>query len=160
MSSMIVTRLALVLATSSLAACVSGGGEPPPLPKLAEDIEQPALALFEHVLTGHFAAFGANPPTTCALLRPGPLSDEQEEALITRFVRLAPASRCVATEDAWRDGITQEPAQVIELYDFACREPGQCTGWVAAPGSPAKRYAMRFSDGRWQVTSDPRIIAE
>ena len=160
MRSMIVNRLALVIATSSLAACVSGGGEPPPLPTLAEDPEQPALALFEHVLTGHFAAFGANPPTTCAVLRPGPLSAEQEEALITRFVRLAPASRCVAAGEGWRDGITQEPAQVIQLYDFACREPEQCTGWVAAPGSPAKRYAMRFSDGRWQFTSDPRIIAE
>ena len=55
------------------------------MPKLAEDAEQPALALFEHVLTGHFAAFGANPPTTCVLLRPDPLSAEQEEALITRF---------------------------------------------------------------------------
>lgn len=160
MLSINVTRFAMALATSALAACVSGGGAPPPLPKLAEDAEQPALALFEHVLTGHFAAFGANPPTTCVLLRPDPLSAEQEEALITRFVRLAPASRCVAAGDTWRDAITDEPAQVIQLYEFACRTPEQCTGWVAAPGSPAKRYAMRFSDGRWQFTSDSRIIAE
>lgn len=154
------TRLAMALATSALAACVSGGGAPPPLPKLAEDPEQPALALFEHALTGYFAAFGANPPTTCALLRPGPLSAEQEEALISRFVRLAPASRCVAAGDAWRDAITDEPAQVLQLYDFACRTPQQCTGWIAAPGSPAKRYAMRFEGGVWQFTGDPRVIAE
>lgn len=144
----------------ALGACVSGGGQPPEPPPLAQDAEQPALALFEHVLTGHFAAFGANPPTTCAVLRPGPLAAEQEEALITRFVRLAPASRCVAAAADWRDAITGEPAQVVQLYDFACSAQGQCTGWVAAPGSTAKRYAMRFEAGEWRFTADPRIVAE
>jgi hypothetical protein len=143
-----------------LAACVAGGGEPPPPAPLAEDAEQPVLALFEHVLTGHFAAFGANPPTTCASLLPGPLSAEQEEALITRFVRLAPASRCAAAVGGWRDAITDEPAQIVQVYDFACRAPDQCTGWVAAPGSPAKRYALRFEQGEWRFTADPRLIAE
>jgi hypothetical protein len=143
-----------------LGACVSGGGEPPALPPLVEDQEQPALALFEHVLTGHFAAFGANPPTTCASLRPGPLTAEQEEALIARFVRLAPASRCIAARDQWRDAITDEPAQMIQVYDFACRTPTQCTGWVTAPGSPSKRYAMSFENGTWRFTADPRLIAE
>jgi len=148
----IVASLAL-----ALGACVSGGGEPPPLPPLAEDQEQPVLALFEHVLTGHFAAFGANPPTTCAALRPGPLTDEQEEALIVRFVRLAPAARCSPTR---QDTITDAPAQIVEVYDFTCRSPTQCTGWVSAPGSPAKRYAMHFEGGQWQFTADPRLIAE
>ena len=143
-----------------LGACVSGGGEPPPLPSLAQDQAQPALALFEHVLTGHFAAFGANPPTTCALLRPGPLSAEQEEALIIRFVRLAPASRCVAAAGGWRDKITDEPAQAVEVYDFACASPTRCTGWASVPGSPAKRYAMRFEGGAWRFTADPRLLAE
>jgi hypothetical protein len=144
----------------TLSACVSGGGEPPPLPPLAQDQSQPVLALFEHVLTGHFAAFGANPPTTCAMLRPGPLTAEQEEALIVRFVRLAPASRCVAAAGVWRDAITNEPAQVVEAYDFACPASDRCTGWVAAPGSPAKRYALRFENGAWRFTADPRLIAE
>ena len=153
-------RRTIIGVTLALGACVSGGGEPPPLPSLSEDQEQPALALFEHILTGHFATFGANPPTTCAALRPGPLSDEQEEALIVRFVRLAPASRCVAAAGGWRDAITEEPAQVVEVYDFACRAPTQCTGWAAAPGSPAARYAMRFEAGRWSFTRDPRLIAE
>ena len=151
----IVASLAL-----ALGACVSDGGEPPPLPPLAEDQEQPVLALFEHVLTGHFAAFGANPPTTCASLRPGPLSAQQEEALIVRFVRLAPASRCRAAAGGWSDAITDEPAQVVEVYDFTCRSTTQCTGWVNAPGSPAKRYAMQFQDGAWRFTADPRLIAE
>jgi hypothetical protein len=146
--------------TLALGACVSGGGEPPPLAPLAEDREQPALALFEHVLAGHFAAFGANPPTTCAMLRPGPLSAEQEEALIVRFVRLAPASRCASAGGGWQDSITGEPAQVVEVYDFACRAPHRCTGWAAAPGSPAKRYALRFEGDTWRFTADPRLIAE
>ena len=151
----VISGLAMVLS-----ACISGGGTPPPLPPLAEDREQPALALIEHVLTGHFAAFGGSPPTTCALLRPGPLSAEQEEALIIRFVRLAPASRCVAAGSGWRDALTQEPAQVVEVYDFACRSPTQCTGWASAPGSPSARYAMRFEGGQWRFTRDPRLIAE
>ena len=146
--------------TLALGACVSGGGETPAPPPLAADSEQPALALFEHVLTGYFAAFGANPPTTCAMLRPGPLSAEQEEALITRFVRLAPASRCAPVGEGWRDAITEGPAQVVQIYDFACSAPERCTGWVAAPGAPAKRYAMRFEGGMWDFASDPRIIAE
>lgn len=144
----------------TLGACVSGGGAPPPLPPLAEDAGQPVLALFEHVLTGHFAAFGANPPTTCAELRPTPLSAEQEEALIVRFVRLAPASRCLATAGGPTDAITSERAALVQVYDFACPTPTQCTGWVAAPGSPAARYAMRFEGGQWRFTRDPRLIAE
>ena len=147
--------------TCSLGACVAGGGDPPPLPPLSEDPSQPALALFEHVLTGHFAAFGANPPTTCAVLRPGALTAEQEEELIVRFVRLAPASRCTGSADTPpRDAITNEPAAVVQVYDFACRSPTQCTGWVSAPGSPAKRYAMAYEGGQWRFTADPRLLAE
>jgi len=131
-----------------LGACVSASGDPPPL---AEDAEQPVLALFEHVLVAHFAALGANPPTTCVSLRPGPLSAEQEEALIARFVRLAPKSRCQ---------VAAETAQTIEVYEFACRTPTQCTGWVSAPGAPARRYAMSFESGAWRFTADPRLIAE
>lgn len=144
----------------TLGACVAGGGAPPPLPPLAQDQEQPALALLEHVLTGHFAAFGANPPTTCVVLRPEPLSAGQEEALIIRFVRLAPASRCVPAAGGWRDALTEKPAQVVELYDFACRAPDLCTGWISTPGSPAARYAMRFEGSQWRFTRDPRLIAE
>lgn len=153
-------RKAIIGVSLALGACVSGGGEPPPLPPLAEDQEQPALALFEHVLTGYFASFGANLPTTCAVLRPGPLDAEQEEALIVRFVRLAPASRCIAATDGRRDAITGEPARIVEVYDFTCRTPTQCIGWASAPGSPARRYAMRYEGGRWSFTADPRLIAE
>src|SRR5690606_38207942 len=78
-------RNTIAVLALALGACVSGGGQTPAPPPLAGDAEQPSLALFEHVLTGHFAAFGANPPTTCAVFRPGPLTADQEEALITRF---------------------------------------------------------------------------
>ena len=144
----------------ALGACVSGGGETKPLAPLAEDADQPLLALFEHVLTNHLATFGPDTPTTCAVLRTGPLDAEQEDALIARFVRLAPASRCRAEGGNWRDTVTGQPAQVVEVYEFACRAPDQCTGWVAAPGSSAKRYAMGFEDGAWRFTADPRTIAE
>ncbi len=143
-----------------LAGCVSGAGQPPPLPPLAADRAQPGLALFEHVLTGHFAAFGANPPTTCVVLRPTALSATQEAALIARFVRLAPASRCRAQGGGYVDAITGAPAQAVEVYDFVCRSPDACTGWVSAPGSPAKRYALSYEGGEWRFAADPRLLAQ
>lgn len=154
-------RLTSLLATSSLGACVSGGGEAPPLPPLAEDPSRPVLALFEHVLTDYFAEAGVSGPTVCAMLSPAPLSTEQEEALILRFVRLAPADRCrEAAGGEWRDAITGDVARTVQVYEFACREEAPCRGWVAAPGKPATRYTMRFVDGAWRFDADPRIVAE
>jgi len=144
----------------ALGACAAGGGEPPPLAPLAVDRERPVLALFEHVLTGYFAGAGANGPTTCARLSPQPLSAEQEQALIVRFVRLAPAERCVSAAQGTVDAITGGPAQVVQVYQFACQSPELCSGWVAVPGAPATRYAMRFEGGVWRFDSDRRIIAE
>ena len=144
----------------ALGACASGGGEPPPLAPLASDREQPVLALFEHVLTGYFAGAGANGPTTCARLSPTALTAEQEIALIKRFVRLAPAARCIGGAQGTVDAITGEPAQVVQVYEFACQSAELCSGWAAVPGAPATRYAMRFEGGTWRFDSDRRIIAE
>ena len=144
----------------ALGACAAGGGEPPPLAPLAVDRERPVLALFEHVLTGHFAGVGASGPTTCARLSPGPLSAEQERALVARFVRLAPAGRCVSGAQGMVDAITGGVAHVVQVYEFACQGPGLCSGWVQAPGAPATRYAMRFEGGAWRFDSDRRIVAE
>jgi hypothetical protein len=144
----------------ALGACASGGGQPPAPAALAGDREQPVLALFEHVLTGYFAGAGAGGPTTCARLSPTPLTAEQETALIRRFVRLAPAERCVAAGQGTVDAITGEPAQAVQVYQFACQTPELCSGWVAVPGAPATRYAMRFEGGAWRFDSDRRIIAE
>ncbi|HEY6815916.1 MAG TPA: hypothetical protein VI168_10290 [Croceibacterium sp.] len=152
-------ELAIGLAFA-LGACASGGGEPPPLASLAGDREQPVLALFEHVLTGYFAGAGADAPTTCARLSPAPLSAAQETALIARFVRLAPAERCIAAGPGTVDAITGEAAQLVQIYEFACQSEALCSGWVAAPGTPATRYAMRFEGGAWRFDSDRRIIAE
>ena len=144
----------------ALGACASGGGELPPPAPLAGDREQPVLALFEHVLTGYFAGAGANGPTTCARLTPGPLTAAQETALIERFVRLAPAERCIAAAQGTVDAITGEPALAVQIYQFACQNPDLCSGWAAVPGAPATRYAMRFEGGAWRFDSDRRIIAE
>jgi len=144
----------------ALGACAAGGGEPPPPAPLAGDREQPVLALFEHVLTGYFAGAGAGGATACAQLSPEPLSAEQETALITRFVRLAPAERCVTAAQGTVDAITGDPAQVVQVYQFACQGPELCSGWVATPGAPATRYVMRFEGGAWRFDSDRRIIAE
>jgi hypothetical protein len=144
----------------SLGACASGGGVPPPPAPLAEDRKQPVLALFEHVLTGYFVAAGVGGPTVCPALSPDALSPEREQALIVRFVRLAPAERCSAGEQGTVDAITGEPAAVVQVYEFYCRSSELCSGWVQVPGAPATRYAMRFGDGMWRFDSDRRILAE
>jgi hypothetical protein len=144
----------------ALGACASGGGQPPAPAPLAGDREQPVLALFEHVLTGYFAGAGASASTTCARLSPAPLSAEQETALIARFVRLAPGERCISAAQGNVDAITGAPAQAVQVYQFACQSAELCSGWVAVPGAPATRYAMRFESGAWRFDSDRRIIAE
>ena len=142
-----------------LGGCVAGSGAPPPLPPLAEDRAQPVLALFEHVLTGYFARVGATGPTTCAQLTPGPLTAEQERELIARFVRLAPAARCLAAAGGPIDAITREPAALVQVYDVRQADTAT-TAWAAVPGAPAIRYTMRFDNGAWRFDSDPRLIAE
>ncbi len=144
----------------SLGACASGGGTPPPPAPLAEDRGQPVLALFEHALTDYFASVGAGGPTVCPELRPTALAAEQEQALIVRFVRLAPAERCKPGESGPVDAITGEPAALVQVYDFGCTGAGTCRGWVQLPNVPAVRYAMRFEDDEWQFDSDRRILAE
>ena len=144
----------------ALGACAAGGGEPPPLAPLAADREQPVLALIEHVLTGYFARAGANGPTACARLSPDALTAAQEKALIERFVRLAPAARCVSGESGPADAITGEAAALVQVYDVACSTPDLCSGWAQAPGAPATRYAMRFEAGTWRFDGDRRIIGE
>lgn len=138
-------RWVTLFAIVPLAACVSGATGP--LPKLSDDPDQPELALFEHVLTGHFAAAPGG-PRTCAALLPSSLTAKQEKALIDRFVRLSPASQC------------GEGDAVVQVYDFACAGEGLCTGWVSRPGSPATRYAMRFEGGSWRFDGDLRVIAK
>ena len=153
-----VTRIAVVLAAGALAACVAENAPKPrlpPLPPLAQDQGAPVLALFEHVLTGYFAGAGAEAPTTCAALRPGQLSAAQEQELIARFVRLAPAARCRGGADA----ITGGPAVVIEVADFACNQAA-CAGSVTLPGRPATRYALRFANGAWRFDGDAGIVGQ
>jgi hypothetical protein len=156
----LLNRLAVVTAAGAAAGCVAGGGAPPPLPALSADQDAPVLALFAHVLADYFAGAGANAPTTCATLRPGPLTAEQEEALIIRFVRLAPVERCKAEGSERVDAITGSPAALVEVYDFACANETLCGGWAAVPGRPATRYVLQFENDAWRVTGDTRIGAE
>lgn len=133
---------------------------PPPLPRLAEDPRQPALALLEHVLTGHFAAAGPSVPTTCAALSPTALTAAQEKALMVRQVRLAPATRCQAGEDGLVDSITGEAAQRVQVYEFACASATLCSAWVARPDAQPARYVLRFTDEAWRFDSAPQWVSE
>lgn len=151
--------LALAMA-GSLPGCVTGGGAPPPLQPLAQDQAQPALALFEHVLTGYFAGAGAGAPTTCVSLAPTPLTAEQEEALIVRFVRLAPSARCRPQGSGVVDSITGDPARLVQVYQFACRDSAHCTALATVPAAPPTAYAMSFENGAWRFAGDPRTAAE
>jgi hypothetical protein len=147
-----------------LAGCVPAPqGEdapPPPYPALSADRAQPLLALAEHVLGSHFVGDTAGMPSTCLVVRPTALTAQQEEDLVLRFTRLAPAQRCRADGAGHVDTITGQPAQVIQLYDFACTAATRCTGWAMLPGQPATRYTMDYRDGAWAFAGDRRLIAE
>lgn len=156
-------RLAVAAAMLTAAACAPATtpADPPTAPPpLARDRSQPVLALFERVLGDYFAAGSARLPTTCAQLRPAALTAQQEQALILRFVRLAPAQRCRAAGSGLVDAVTGRPAAVVQVYDFACATPDQCAGWAMVPGQPATRHALRFEGGEWRFTSDRRILGE
>lgn len=157
--------LAMMVALAS-AACApqSTPADPPTGPSppaaLAGDRAQPVLALFEHVLAPYFAAAGSAVPTTCASLRPTALTAQQEEALVLRFPRLAPAARCRPAGAGHVDSITGKPAAVVQVYEFACRDAANCTGWAMLPGMPATQYTMTFAGSAWQFAGDRRLLAQ
>src|SRR5690606_29197472 len=92
-----VAALPLVLA-GCLPLAPTGSNALPPLPALAGQQGNPQLALLEHILTDYFASDITSRPTVCAAVHDGreelALSPEDEVALIERFDRLAPLSRC------------------------------------------------------------------
>jgi len=154
--------LASLLPLLLLEACVNEPAAAPSLPPLAEDREEPALALIEHVLAGYFAAQAADadPPTTCVELSPTGLSAAQEEALIARFARLAPRERCSTDVPPPSDGFTGERAVVVQVYGLECSDAAHCAAWVLRPGSSAVRYTMTFDSGAWKFAGDKRILAD
>lgn len=155
-------RRLLAAAALLLGACVNETAAGPSLPPLAQDREQPALALIEHVLAEHFAGAGAgaDPPTTCVALSPDALTAEQEEALIARFPRLAPRDRCETRGAGQADAITGERAVLVQVYGFECSDAANCSAWVSRPASPAMRYEMRFAGSAWRFTGDRRVLAD
>ncbi|OYW44519.1 MAG: hypothetical protein B7Z08_09265 [Sphingomonadales bacterium 32-68-7] len=145
-----------------LTGCAPPRGDPPLPAPLADDRARPALALIEQVLSEHFAAQAgaAGPTTTCVSLAPEPLTADDEAALMGRFVRLAPASRCRPGAAGPSDAIVGTPAELIQVYEFACQSDERCAGWVTRSGRPATRYAMEWRDGAWRFTADRRLLAE
>jgi hypothetical protein len=142
-------------ATLQMAGCAYDGAPAAiNLAPLAQDPRQPALALLEHVLTGHFVESGAAAPTTCATLAPTALTDEQEEALIVRLVRLAPGARCVERDGATVDAITGDRAERVQVYQFACTTSRLCHAWVGRPGRAPVRHNLRFEAGSWSFDND------
>jgi hypothetical protein len=158
----LVLRMTAAAAFAALGGCVNEPAPSPSLPPLASDPDAPALALIEHVLTEHFAgqSIATDPPTTCVELRPDGLTPAQEEALITRFPRLAPRARCDTQVPPPSDEFTGERAVLVQVYDLECSDVAHCTAWVARPGSPAARYTMLFDGSTWSFAGDRRILAE
>jgi Prokaryotic membrane lipoprotein lipid attachment site len=140
----------------------------PPLPALAAQQASPRLALLEHVLAAYFASDIASRPTVCAAVHDGrsdeALPPEDEVALIERFARLAPLSRCAEVGGAWRDAETEQPALVFTLHSFTCASAASCTGWAGyragAAASRSSLYRMEWGGERWAVTRDDRAIAQ
>ena len=156
------------LALAGCAPLAEQGGQMPTMPALAGQQGNPRLALLEHVLTGYFASDISNRPTICAAVHDGreedALTPEDEIALIERFDRLAPLSRCTLTPEGWRDMETEEPALVFSLHSFSCAAPDRCTGWAGynagAAASMSYLYTMEWGGNTWTFARDPRALAQ
>lgn len=159
------------LAVLALAGCTvpqDGASTPDPLPPLAQQQDAPQLAMLENVLSRYFSSDLTNLPTVCAAVHDGreevALATEEEVALIARFPRLAPLSRCTLSPDGWRDDETDEPAMVFTLHSFTCPSTTRCTGWAGyratAENSMSYRYTGEWTGSEWTFTRSPQIIAE
>lgn len=160
------------LLMASLAACVQPAedlsGSPDPLPPLAQQKDEPRLAMLEHVLAGYFSSDITNRPTVCASWHDGreeeALPPEEETALIARFPQLAPMARCSRTANGWRDTETDEAALVFTLHNFTCSSETSCSAWggYRSNGDNSMSYLYRgeWDGDEWQFTRDMRIIAE
>jgi len=139
-----------------------------PLPPLAAQQANPRLALLDHVLADYFTSDIASRPTVCAAVHDGREEDalppEDEVALIERFDRLAPLSRCAQIAGNWRDAETEEPALVFSLHSFTCSSDTNCTGWAGyragAAASMSYLYTMQWSGAAWTFTRDARALAQ
>lgn len=159
------------LAILALSACTLPQEEmttPDVLPPLSQDRGAPELAMLEHVLGIYFSSDLTNPPTVCAAMHDGreemALDTQDEIALIARFPRLAPLSRCTLSPGGWRDDETDEPAMVFTLHSFTCASEERCTGWAGyrstESNSMSYLYTGEWTGEEWTFTRDPRIIAE
>ena len=166
-------RNCLILAAGSLvlAGCApvaEQGGQISGLPALSGQQGNPRLALLEHVLTDYFTSDITNRPTICAAVHDGreedALAPEDEIALIERFERLAPLSRCTLAPGGWRDAETEEPALVFSLHSFTCAAADRCTGWAGynagAAASMSYLYTMQWGGSAWTFTRDARALAQ
>jgi len=165
-------KLVLLMLAALPAACAQNAdlqqSDAPTLPPLAADAAEPRLALAEHLLAEYFSSDIVAPPTICLAVTDGraeeALPPEQETALITRFPKLAPLSRCTKSRAAWQDSENEQPALVFAIYNFSCASATNCSGWASytagATAAPSSLYRMRYEGGRWQFERDRRRIAE
>lgn len=160
-----------ILALAPFAACTVPPQSTEPsdaLPPLARQQDEPQLAMLEHVLGLYFASDVTNRPTVCAAVHDGreevAMETADEVALIARFPRLAPLSRCTLSADGWRDHETGEAAMVFTLHSFTCPSTARCTGWAGyrSTGDNSMNYLYNgeWSGSEWIFTRDPRIVAE
>lgn len=164
--------IAISLITAlGLSACVyveASDELPAPLPKLAQQQDNPLLALADEVLTDHFAEAASPVPTTCIAANDGrspeALPQVEETALMERHPKLAPLLRCVDLGEGLQDETTGEPATVIELHSFTCSDEFSCSGWASPKtgntGAPASRYIMEWGAGGWSFVRAQRLIAD
>jgi hypothetical protein len=167
-----VVRRALALLLLPLSGCmvnVPASEEPrAALPALAADAAAPRLALAEHLLSEYFSSDIARPPTVCLAASDGrseeALPPADETALVARFERLAPFSRCTWTTGGWQDAESGDPALVFTIHSFSCASATECTGWASytagATASPSALYRMRYAGDRWQIERDQRLIMQ
>lgn len=165
-------KRAIAAAALGLSACTVPGADvavaPDALPAFAAQKGDPRLAMLEHVLGGYFSSDITNRPTVCASWHDGreeeALAADEEVALIARFPQLAPMTRCIRTDNGWRDAETEQPALVFTVHNFTCASETSCSAWAGyrsdSGNSMSYLYRGEWSGEEWQFTRDMRIMAE
>ena len=167
-ATLLTTGLAVALAGCTMPQEGSSTHSPKDLSSLAAQQDQPLLALADHVLGGYFASDVVSQPTVCLAVHDGreeaALPPEDERALMMRYVRLSPMSRCVRQGPSLIDGETREPALLFQLHSFTCADSEHCTGFSGYEAgdqqSPTSLYRMTWDGAAWQFQRDQRLLGD
>ena len=129
-----------------------------------KDPNHPNLALLEYRLARYFDQKQPPYPTVCAIRykldfadaesQPVPFDPHVEQALLTRFPGLSPASQCKREGVRIVDRETGAAATVFDVHDMVCDTATKCSAWTGYYGAGPHGwswYWLIWNGREWQI---------